>query len=139
MANSERIHTLVHPCQNCGACCASFRVSFYWREAERNDAINPVPQGFWDESTPQERAMKGTSNKHHPKCIALKGRIGEFVNCEIYANRPTPCRKFQASYENGEHQPRCDDAREKHGLKPLQKQDWILNEEIQSSNHPSQK
>ena len=23
-----------NPCLDCGACCASFRVSFYWSEAE---------------------------------------------------------------------------------------------------------
>ncbi len=68
--------------------------------------------------------MKGTDVKHSPKCVALKGRIGHFVNCEIYENRPSPCHRFKASYEDGKPHPRCDEAREKHGLRPLCKQDW---------------
>jgi uncharacterized protein len=114
----------IHPCQNCGACCAFFRVSFYWREAEKMDSDHPVPAEYWLDATPQARVLKGTDGKHNPKCIALKGRIGEFVACEIYENRPTPCRNFQASYEDGEHNERCDQARAKHGLKPLTKQDF---------------
>ena len=114
-----------HPCQTCGACCASFRVSFYWREAEQGDSDHPVPPNYWLDASERARILKGTDNKHHPKCIALKGRIGEFVSCEIYTNRPSPCRNFQASYEAGVHVPRCDEARAKHGLKPLTKQDFI--------------
>ena len=113
-----------HPCQKCGACCASFRVSFYWREAETQDQKNAVPQGLWVDTTSRFRCMKGTDVKYNPKCVALKGRIGDFVNCEIYENRPSPCRDFKASYEIGQHVPRCDEAREKHGLKPLRREDW---------------
>ena len=69
------------------------------------------------------RCMKGTENKHQPKCNALQGRIGKRVGCEIYENRPTPCRNFQASYENGKHNPRCDEARAAHGLRPLRRED----------------
>ncbi|MFN3454864.1 MAG: YkgJ family cysteine cluster protein [Pseudobdellovibrio sp.] len=116
----------IHPCQKCGACCASFRVSFYWREAEKTDTQHPVPSNYWIESTPEHRVMKGTENKHHPKCCALKGKVGQSVGCEIYTHRPTPCRSFQASYENGSYNSRCDEARAKHGLKPLQKSDWPL-------------
>lgn len=116
----------LHPCQSCGACCASYRVSFYWREAEKTDSAHPVPPKYWLDANSQTRILKGTENKHHPKCIALKGRIGEFVGCEIYANRPTPCRNFQASYEDGKHNPRCDEARAKHGLKPITKQDFAV-------------
>ena len=120
MSQSDKLH----PCQKCGACCASFRVSFYWREAESKEQNNAVPQGHWVDTTSQLRSMKGTDVKHSPKCVALKGRIGHFVNCEIYENRPSPCRRFKASYEDGQNVPRCDEAREKHGLRPLCKQDW---------------
>lgn len=118
----------IHPCQKCGACCAAYRVSFYWREAEKSDHTFPVPSHYWEESDPQLRSMKGTSQKHQPKCIALKGRVGDFVKCEIYLNRPSPCKQFKASYENGIYQPRCDEARAKHGLKPLLKSDWLALE-----------
>lgn len=121
----------LHPCQTCGACCASYRVSFYWREAEKADSDHPVPPKYWLEADPRVRILKGTEDKHHPKCVALKGRIGEFVTCEIYSNRPSPCRNFQASYETGVYNSRCDEARAKHGLKPITKQDFITYHESQ--------
>ncbi|MCB0347488.1 MAG: YkgJ family cysteine cluster protein [Bdellovibrionales bacterium] len=113
-----------HPCLSCGACCASFRVAFYWREAEAKDAENSVPQGYFEDLDGMSRCMKGTNDKHHPKCIALKGTIGKDGHCSIYENRPSPCRRFEASYENGTQNIRCDEAREKHGLKPLKLIDW---------------
>ncbi|MBY0315808.1 MAG: YkgJ family cysteine cluster protein [Bdellovibrionales bacterium] len=116
--------SFVHPCLTCGACCASFRVAFYWREAEATDHIPTVPQGQWEELTETQRCMKGTSSKHNPKCTALQGRIGTHVSCSIYENRPTPCRKFMASFEDGTRNERCDQAREKHGLPPLNKRHW---------------
>lgn len=113
-----------HPCLTCGACCASFRVSFYWREAEPSEHDFAVPELYWEDTTPTYRAMKGTNTKHQPKCVALKGRIGDRVSCSIYSQRPSPCRAFEASYETGVHNEKCDRAREKHGLKPLTKAHW---------------
>lgn len=115
----------VHPCQKCGACCSSYRVSFYWREAEINDSEFAVPEHLWEESSGQWRVLKGTNSKHNPKCQALVGQIGINVGCTIYQNRPSPCRNFQASFEDGTHKVRCDEARLKHGLKPLRREDWL--------------
>lgn len=116
----------LHPCQSCGACCAYFRVSFYWREAE--EALDgrhaPVPAELTDDRSAFLRTMKGTSNKHHARCVALEGQVGGEVACSIYTLRPTPCRDFQASFEDGTHQPRCDQARAKHGLRALTRKDW---------------
>lgn len=114
----------LHPCQSCGACCAAFRVGFYWREAESAEHSSAVPAGMWSEGNQFQRSMKGTEEKHHPKCVALKGVVGKFVECSIYENRSSTCRKFEASYESGTARPRCDEARAKHGLRPLNKQDW---------------
>lgn len=114
----------IHPCLTCGACCASFRVAFYWREAEPREHASAVPGQFWEELTDQLRCMKGTSVKHNPKCVALQGQIGQRVGCSIYNNRPSPCRQFTASYENGEPNKRCDEARAKHGLRPLLRSVW---------------
>lgn len=107
-----------HPCLSCGACCAFFRVAFYWIEAEPGSEYN-VPLHMVEDLDLRQRCMKGTEHKHSPKCIALKGKIGERALCSIYENRPSPCRKFTASYENGVNEPRCDEARAKHGLAPL--------------------
>lgn len=77
----------------------------------------------------QKRAMKGTEKKHQPKCCALEGRVGGKARCTIYANRPTPCRQFTASFENGIANPRCDEARAAHGLPPLSGKDWRGHDE----------
>ena len=114
----------LNPCVNCGACCAHFRVQFYWREANPEDSPHPVPQNLVEDLTPTFRCMKGTADKHHPQCAALKGRIGKDGKCSIYELRPTPCRAFEASFENGRRNSRCDEARRAHGLKPLRPQDW---------------
>ena len=112
------------PCVSCGGCCASFRVQFYWREANAEDHLPAVPEGFFEDLTPELRGMRGTSDKHRPKCSGLKGRIGKDAHCSIYRARPTPCREFQASYANGRHDERCDLARQNHGLAPLKREDW---------------
>jgi Fe-S-cluster containining protein len=112
-----------NPCITCGACCAHFRVSFYWAEA---DDVTPggVPQELTEESPPFRRTMKGTNQRHNMRCVALAGRIGEKVGCSIYTSRPNPCRAFEASYEFGTQNKRCDEARHKFGLKPLRLEDW---------------
>lgn len=114
----------LHPCQECGACCAKWRVQFYWREAEKADSPNPVPANLFEDVTDIYRAMKGTTAKHRPRCTALAGRIGQEVGCRIYESRPSPCRAFAASFENGMKNPRCDEARAVHGLRPLSPADW---------------
>ncbi len=50
--------------------------------------------------------------------------MGEEVACKIYESRPTPCRDFTASFENGEANPRCDQARARYGLPPLTPRSW---------------
>jgi Fe-S-cluster containining protein len=112
------------PCTSCGACCARFRVSFYSEER--------VPEGYSYEVAPFERALKTkTDAEGRPRCIALRGEIGSNVGCGIYAQRPTPCREFKYSYEDGgPREPRCDQAREAIGLSPLQpaKKPTLINE-----------
>jgi Fe-S-cluster containining protein len=113
-----------NPCISCGACCAHFRVQFYWREANRGESDHPVPAHLFEELTSQHRCMKGTNDKHHPKCSGLRGRIGVNALCSIYSLRPTPCRAFKASFEDGQRNERCDEARARHGLRPLVAGDW---------------
>lgn len=118
----------VHPCIGCGACCAFFRVQFYWREANKGESDHVVPAGMFEELAVSShfRCMKGTARKHHPKCVGLNGRIGHDACCSMYPFRPSPCRDFKASYSDGRHYPRCDEARKAHGLRPLQREDWNL-------------
>ncbi|AIX73639.1 YkgJ family cysteine cluster protein [Pantoea sp. PSNIH4] len=105
-----------NPCVSCGACCAHFRVSFYWAEAD--DAGGQVPVGLTEPLNLLMRNMRGT-NARAPRCVALQGEIGECVSCGIYEQRPTPCREFAMSGENGVENEACDRARAKYGLPPL--------------------
>ena len=117
----------LHPCQSCGACCGYFRVSFYWRETQElyPERTAPVPKELTEDSSSFLCTMKGTAEKHRVRCIALDGTIGKEVACSIYSLRPSPCRAFKASFEDGTHQVRCDEARAKYGLRPLKFKDWV--------------
>ena len=95
-------------CQRCGACCAHYRVSFYW--AEGNDAPGgQVPVELTEPLTPHLRCMRGTSSDA-PHCVALQGEVGVSVGCSIYAQRPTTCHEVQV----GDAQ--CLKARAHHGI-----------------------
>lgn len=106
----------LNPCMTCGACCAHFRVSFYWAEAD--DGGGAVPASLTEPLNLFLRAMRGT-NSLAPRCIALQGEIGGCVSCGIYAERPSPCREFNMSGEDGIANDACDRARARYGLPPL--------------------
>ena len=112
-----------NPCTRCGACCAYFRVQFYWREVEK-DSLHKVPEPLTQDVDSFLKCMRGTGKKRGNHCIALKGRIGKLAVCTIYENRPSVCRNFTASYIDGKPNKRCDEARAAYGLKPLKPDDW---------------
>jgi Fe-S-cluster containining protein len=97
-----------NPCVHCGACCASFRVSFYFAEA----IANHLPETAVERINDRFSCMTGT-NSGAPRCMALKGEVGVSTVCSVYAQRPSPCREVQP----GDLQ--CLNARAKHGLAPL--------------------
>ena len=105
------------PCLDCGACCACYRVSFYWREVSELE-VTGVPLALTEKLNHHRMVMLGTNQKS-PHCIALQGEIGVAVNCSIYDRRPSPCREFEAGTE------RCREARNKHGLADLEA-DWEI-------------
>jgi uncharacterized protein len=108
-----------NPCVACGACCAYFRVSFHWSEADA--AVGgATPAALTTKIAPHHSAMAGTET-HAPRCVALAGQIGRDVRCAIYSARPSPCRELQASWVNGARSERCDRARAAHGLPPLER------------------
>ncbi len=113
----------MNACLTCGACCAFFRASFYWSEA--ND-VTPggVPVHLTRKLNDFLRVMIGT-NRAKPRCIALSGTIGSKVRCVIYPRRASVCRDFEASWSNGVHSERCDRARAAWGLLPLRPDSWI--------------
>jgi uncharacterized protein len=72
-------------CLSCGACCAFFRVSFYWAEG-----LN-MPEHVTESVSAVYSCMCGT-NQEKPRCIALSGTIGEHVSCTIYNSRSSTCK-----------------------------------------------
>ncbi|MEK7357364.1 MAG: YkgJ family cysteine cluster protein [Bdellovibrionota bacterium] len=112
----------IHPCQKCGACCNSYRVSFHYSEMLTDS--HGVPEGLSHQITPYQNAMTGTNQKN-PRCIAFVGKVGEVSSCSIYVNRPDCCRLFKASFENGERNRDCEAAREGKSLRPLTIKDWL--------------
>lgn len=95
-------------CQRCGACCAYFRVSFYWAEAD--DAPGgSVPAALTQPISPLHRCMKGTASRP-ARCEALQGEIGRRVACGIYAQRSSSCRELMPGDD------KCLRARAAHGL-----------------------
>ena len=111
-----------HPCLSCGACCAAFRVSLHWSEADA--ALGgAVPGELTEAVDPHRLAMRGTWARQ-PRCIALRGEVGAGTSCAIYAQRPSPCRELHAAWESGAPSPQCDRARTVHGLPPLTPADW---------------
>jgi Fe-S-cluster containining protein len=112
-----------HPCQSCGACCAAYRVSFHWFEAEPAMGAPGIPAQLTEPMDPHRLVMRGTWAPQ-PRCVALQGEVGTHAHCSIYPQRPSPCRELQASWENGVQSPQCDKARARHGLPPLTPADW---------------
>lgn len=100
--------TATYDCQQCGACCETFRVSFYWSEAD--DAPGgTVPVALTEPLGPFMRCMQGTYAKT-PRCVALDGKVGEGVACRIYEQRSSACRELQPGED------KCIRARQRHGL-----------------------
>lgn len=93
-------------CTHCGACCAYFRVSFYWSEGSH------LPPHLLESVTPVYDCMAGT-NQSKPRCTALAGTIGQQVSCTIYPERTSPCKEVMPADE------KCQKARLAHQLPPL--------------------
>lgn len=111
-----------NPCLACGACCACFRVSFYWTESDLA-APDGVPHDLTEHLQGHYLAMQGTDSRT-PRCIALAGTIGTEVRCTIYQCRPSACRNFIPSWQGSTLNERCDTARVKWGLAPLDPTCW---------------
>ncbi len=109
------------PCLSCGACCANFRVSFFWGECWSSGGT--VPDELVEQISPYHVAMRGTSGKP-VRCIGLQGEVGGSTCCTLYEQRSSTCREFSASWEDGQPNPNCDAARAAYGLPPLSAVGW---------------
>jgi len=99
----------VNICQQCGACCAYFRVSFYWAEAPERG----LPDALVEKLNAHLANLAGT-NQPVPRCHALRGEVGKSVACSVYEQRPSPCREVEPGDE------KCNRARARHGLPPIE-------------------
>ena len=119
----EDVFWVNNPCRSCGACCAYYRVSFYWGEVDKAPG-GYVPSEMTKPEPPFYHVMKGT-DRNPPRCIALEGEVGHSVRCAIYERRPSPCHDFGVHWEHGrilideEDLRRCNQARLAWGLPPL--------------------
>ena len=102
---SEAGLTTGDACLKCGACCATYRVSFYWSEA----MVLGLPDSLVERVSPWLVCMAGTG-RPTPRCEALDGVIGREVACRVYSRRPSPCRELQPGED------KCNRARARHGL-----------------------
>ncbi|RLJ65072.1 YkgJ family cysteine cluster protein [Sulfurisoma sediminicola] len=107
----------LNPCQSCGACCATYRVTFH--RGELDDLGGCVPAALTEQVTAVMACMRGTGAAP-VRCAALRGEIGRDVSCAIYEFRPSPCREFGALAAVGQGDEACNDARRRHGLPPLE-------------------
>ena len=95
-------------CLTCGACCATYRVSFYAGECDyHHEGI--VPTDLVTPISPHLVCMQGTQ-KTPSRCVALIGNIGESIHCSIYSQRSSTCRNFAVGSDA------CIKARIKHGI-----------------------
>jgi Fe-S-cluster containining protein len=95
----------LNPCLACGACCKSYRVSFYWAEAEQRG----LPAALTEQVNPFLSCMAGTNTKR-PYCAALQRSSDGGFACRVYEQRPDPCREVQIGDD------KCLQARARHGL-----------------------
>lgn len=96
-------------CQECGSCCAYFRIIF---EPKKNEQIQKLGANIFLMKKDGRAVMNGTDVFNKGRCVALTGEINTFVSCSIYDNRPDVCRQFQRVLPDGYINPRCLQARE---------------------------
>lgn len=97
-----------NPCLACGACCKTYRVSFYWAEAEERG----LPDALVERVSAHIACMAGT-NSSTPRCAALGTGAAGPLGCAVYPQRPDPCREVQPGDD------KCQRARARHGLSAL--------------------
>lgn len=101
--------TKIPPCQECGACCSYFKITFY------KDINKQLPTDMVIKINKNTNAMKG-ADIFKGKCCAFNGTIGKNCECTIYNVRPNVCREFPVYLRNGKQNPKCYRAREHFGL-----------------------
>lgn len=87
-------------CQRCGACCTNpeeNRQEGYPWYVEVDD---PSSKLLTDPTLRKRYVTPDAIGVPHlrmvdQRCAALKGRLGDFVSCQVYRHRPAPCRRVE--------------------------------------------
>lgn len=99
----------------CGACCAYFRVSFYWAEAKKGGGT--VPDAMTEQVTPFISCMSGTNSKS-PRCSACRAKSVTLFPVQFIVTAHPPAMNL-----NGQEMPgfiiRTVIAPARYGLPPL--------------------
>jgi Fe-S-cluster containining protein len=103
-------------CQACGACCCNtadnraegFR---YYVEVEESDSLRVEPALLQKWTVNDEQGVPHLKLEPNGRCQALRGKLGKKVWCEIYALRPSGCRRVVAGSQE------CLDARRDKGMR----------------------
>lgn len=104
---------------SCGACCVSNWDTETYVGLDEKDLARLLPI-VGDEEVDRlvghrndawQMGLRTKENRQgHITCIALEGRVGRRVSCEIYDGRPSACRHFRPGSAE------CKLAREEAGL-----------------------
>ena len=85
-------------CITCGACCIYFAKSpdcFPIYPGDPNEEM--LLENEWaHKSFHGDTFMLRKDGERLSRCIALSGKRGEQLLCEVYENRPQTCRDFEA-------------------------------------------
>lgn len=94
-------------CKQCGACCIGHSSDGDYVPVTRLDRRR-LPKKYLKKLAPLEHkdedgAMHGLQLKQFgadtEACVALKGKLGKDVGCDMYAQRPAFCRSFERGSE----------------------------------------
>ena len=104
-------------CQACGACCCNTQRNIATKDRDYVE-VQPTDELFKQrKDLLKQLAVRNEAGVWHLKlvgeeqrCVALDGDLGEGVGCEIYALRPSGCRRVEAGDEE------CLRARRAHGF-----------------------
>lgn len=92
-------------CQSCGACCTFPRIHADGPIDGHTYHGTKVTTYQWELTgeTETTRESGHWMRRKNGRCAALKGELGERVNCQIYSQRPMGCRVFDPGSEQCIH------------------------------------
>ena len=76
----------MHPCMNCGACCATYRVAFHWMETIHGPVGPGVPEALTQPLDAHRLVMAGTK-----RAVLVDGKAREIGYASMYELRGLLC------------------------------------------------